>query len=785
MIHTHTSQRPSTEPCSRLNGPPYQSRARVLVLCLAGLAIGWLHCARADTHVWSGAVNSYWSTPGNWTNGTAPSTGDALVFPAAPVRSNVTNDYASGTTFDDIAFEGTYTVGGNTIGLRASLVVSYAGARTIHAPLSMTNIITVIVYSTGQTLTLEGPISGSGGLQKWGYGTLVLAGGPGTANTYTGSTTVYIGKLRLAKTIPNSAISGNLVIDYAWWYYPFSAVVELSGVEQIQDNAAVTIRQHGTNGLACLDLNGVASETIGSLEGDRYYWEDASLEVKLQAGRLIVGSNGQSSTFRGQINGTGGLTKVGPGTLTLKDSNTYTGATEVQGGTLLVDGYQPQSAVSVAIGATLGGSGRVGDLTCTGGIVAPGASPSGLTCGNLVFSPGSTFQVELANTNSYDWLVVQGTCQLGGASLSVQPGFDPPEGSQFIILDRAQAGPISGTFAALSEGDFLVATCTKFRISYVGGSGNQVVLTTIAVPPTIPSQPQNQTVAVGQSATFSVGACGTPPRSYQWRFNTAPLSGATSSSLTLNNVQTTNAGSYTVVVANSTGSITSAVAVLTVIEPPTIASQPQNRTVAVGQSATLSVGANGTPPLSYQWRFNTAPLSGATSSSLTLNDVQTTNAGSYTVVVTNSAGSITSAVAVLTVIEPPTIVSQPQNRTVTMGQSATFSVGANGTPPLSYQWRFNTAPLSGATSSSLTLNNAQTTNAGSYTVVVTNSAGGVISSVATLTVLTPEIGVVVAGTNLMDGVSTVSFGTNQFGQTGPTLTFTVTNAGGATWRWGR
>ncbi|HXR05519.1 MAG TPA: immunoglobulin domain-containing protein, partial [Verrucomicrobiae bacterium] len=104
------------------------------------------------------------------------------------------------------------------------------------------------------------------------------------------------------------------------------------------------------------------------------------------------------------------------------------------------------------------------------------------------------------------------------------------------------------------------------------------------------------------------------------------------------------------------GSVTSAVATLTLIVPPTITSQPQSQMLAAGQSASFSVGASGVET-SYQWSFNSTAVSDATNASLTLTHIQTTNAGSYTVVVTNMAGSITSAVATLTVTNPVVILS--------------------------------------------------------------------------------------------------------------------------------
>ena len=158
--------------------------------------------------------------------------------------------------------------------------------------------------------------------------------------------------------------------------------------------------------------------------------------------------------------------------------------------------------------------------------------------------------------------------------------------------------------------------------------------------------------------------------------------------------------------------MTSAVAVLTVLVPPAITAQPTNLVVVAGANASFSVTASGTLPLSYQWQFNGAGVTGATGTSLALTSVQPTNAGSYTVVVTNTAGSVTSAVAVLTVLVPPAISAQPTNLSVVAGANAGFSVTASGTLPLSYQWRFNGAGIAGATGTSLALTSVQPTNGG-------------------------------------------------------------------------
>ena len=176
--------------------------------------------------------------------------------------------------------------------------------------------------------------------------------------------------------------------------------------------------------------------------------------------------------------------------------------------------------------------------------------------------------------------------------------------------------------------------------------------------------------------------------------------------------------------------------------PPTITTQPQNSTVTTGQTATFTVAATGTTPMTYQWMRNATAISGATSTSYTTPATSSSdNGSSFTVMVSNSAGSATSSAAILTVSssgvqsESPQITAQPQSATVTAGQTATFSVTATGSAPLSYQWLMNSAPISGATSASYTTPATTTGDSGeSFTVTVSNSAGSVTSSAASLTV---------------------------------------------------
>jgi hypothetical protein len=173
---------------------------------------------------------------------------------------------------------------------------------------------------------------------------------------------------------------------------------------------------------------------------------------------------------------------------------------------------------------------------------------------------------------------------------------------------------------------------------------------------------------------------------------------------------------------------------------PTITTQPVNRTVTAGQTATFSVVAGGTATLAYQWQRNGVNITGAGSASYTTPATVLADSGaSFRCVVSNSAGSATSSSATLTVNAAPvapTITTQPVNRTVTAGQTATFNVVASGTGTLAYQWQRNGVNITGAGSASYTTPATVLADSGAtFRCVVSNSAGSATSSSATLTVV--------------------------------------------------
>ena len=170
--------------------------------------------------------------------------------------------------------------------------------------------------------------------------------------------------------------------------------------------------------------------------------------------------------------------------------------------------------------------------------------------------------------------------------------------------------------------------------------------------------------------------------------------------------------------------------------PPAIVTQPQSQMNAVGAAITFFFTATGSGTLACQWQFNGTNIDGATANPFVLANAQLTNNGNYSVIVTNFYGSAASSNAVLLLTNaPPTVTIPPRSQSVLLGQTTSFGVAAAGTPPLNFQWQLNGTNISGATTNPFTLANIQLSDAGNYSVVITNLWGNVTSSPATLTVL--------------------------------------------------
>ena len=174
---------------------------------------------------------------------------------------------------------------------------------------------------------------------------------------------------------------------------------------------------------------------------------------------------------------------------------------------------------------------------------------------------------------------------------------------------------------------------------------------------------------------------------------------------------------------------------VTVLVPPSISSQPQGVVVSAGMTTNLSVTAQGSAPLRYQWMFETAPIAGATNANLTLTNLQAANEGYYRVAVTNPAGADTSAPALVRILPAaPSIRTGPDSLILPAGTNATFRVVAAGSMPMWFQWFHDTAPVPTGTVPQLVVSNVQPADAGTYYVVVSNSLGAVASASANLSV---------------------------------------------------
>ncbi|OLB16736.1 MAG: hypothetical protein AUH07_00295 [Gemmatimonadetes bacterium 13_2_20CM_70_9] len=356
--------------------------------------------------------------------------------------------------------------GGATFDLRgfSDGIGSLAGAGTVTS--GAAGAVTLTAGGNNGSTTFSGVIlngSGTVALTKTGTGTLTLSG----ANTYGGTTTVSAGVLDVQN---NTALDGSGLV--------VAEPVTLNGTGIAGGGALRQLANTNTwSGTITLGSAARVNADAGTLT--------VSGGITNGGFPLTVGGAGNTTISTTAISGTGGLTKDGTGTVTLSASNTYTGTTTVSAGSLLVNGSQGSSAVSLN-GGTLGGTGTVGAITSTGsgGSVAPGVGVGILTSGNVNWSSGSPgFVVQLNGTTAgtgYDQLNVTGSVNLGSATLSGTLGFSPPNGTSFTIINNDGGDAVIGTFAGLPEGSTVVLSGQSLQISYVGGTGNDVVLSVVA-----------------------------------------------------------------------------------------------------------------------------------------------------------------------------------------------------------------------------------------------------------------------------------------------------------------
>lgn len=334
-----------------------------------------------------------------------------------------------------------------------------------------------------------------------------------------------------------------------------------------------------------------------------------------------------------------------------------------------------------------------------------------------------------------------------------------PMGVLIALLQRTPALRV-----AAAAGDYVIASPVgqvlraAFTLATLGAMHSRAGATTF-----VTSEPSPVSGNVGVALSYAFTYTGTPsaPQSFTvsgtlppgLSYIPAPLNGVLRTGTPAISGTPAQAGSYTIMVrgigVNGQGPLEPIQFIISggaTTTAPAIITQPLSQTVTTGTTSSFSVSVTGSPAPTYQWRKDSVNIAGATSATLALPNIQLAQAGSYSVVVTNSAGTVTSAGATLTVMPfvqeiPPAITTPPVAQTIAAGGTVVFRVEATGTPAPTYQWRKDGVNIPGATGATLVLAAASPADAGDYTVVANGSGTAAIS--------VPAKFVVNAGTDLV------------------------------------
>ncbi|HEU4387635.1 MAG TPA: proprotein convertase P-domain-containing protein, partial [Blastocatellia bacterium] len=325
-------------------------------------------------------------------------------------------------------------------------------------------------------------------------------------------------------------------------------------------------------------------------------------------------------------------------------------------------------------------------------------------------------------------------------------------------------------------------------------------ITTIACCsiPDVTTDPVDQSVCQGSTATFTAAASGSPTPTVQWQVSTDGgatfnnIGGETNTTLSFTATAPQNGNKFRAVFTSTCGTDTSAAGTLTVLAAPVVTTDPVNQSVCAGSTATFTAGASGSPAPTVQWQVSTDGgttfnnIGGATSTTLSFTATAPQNGNKYRAAFTNTCGSATSTAATLTLSTASAITANPADQTVCAGSTATFTAAATGSPTPTVQWQVSTdgggtfSNIGGATSTLLSFTASGAQNGHRFRAMFSNGCGNATSTAAILTVnLAPVITLQPASQTLI-GPGSVTFTAAASGSPAPTVQWQVSTDGGAT-----
>jgi hypothetical protein len=313
----------------------------------------------------------------------------------------------------------------------------------------------------------------------------------------------------------------------------------------------------------------------------------------------------------------------------------------------------------------------------------------------------------------------------------------PADAAEWLDLtdDATYTGTASNTLRITST--TLGMSGDRFRCQVSNAAGTVIsaasqLTVQAAVAPVVYGLQSSLTVPYGEQMSLHASVTGSDPLTYQWKKDGVAIDAANWQSLYVWSAVTSDSGNYTLTVANNVGSVTSSPVAVTIAAPiaPSIGAMRPSLVVPLSETLSIQATVTGSYPMTFQWRKNGSPITGATNTGYYQAGAAEGDAGTYDLVVTNVAGSATSDGVVVTIApaEPPSIFGLPPSLTTDAGSGLSFSPSVTGTSPITFQWSKDGAAISGATSSYFWKHNLTTTDSGSYVLTATNSAGTTTSA---------------------------------------------------------